>query len=341
MDPDCASIPQSLKPWPLGLQSVVAESYRDPAAVCSAYRQWVPVSDFRSLVPHAFCWHQAGHLLVNETWVSACSGTRHSVAMEECPQVYLVACLHGSFTVEMPQGVAHGVAGSAVLLPIGHRQAVCHQSAVATGMQPALIADVAAMMAGQERGSMPGLARTTTFTPMAFTAGPQASAIHGLLRYIDTCHAAGPTIAAHLGLDDVLHRLVAGLLLPSLLEAEPHAAERGREREGRNAFDDLIAYIRANLDQPLRLSDLEARSFYSRRALQYAFREQLGMTPRQWIREQRLARAREQLESSPARALSIRAVALACGYRTVGQFSTDFKRRFAITPSQVQRLPLT
>jgi AraC-like DNA-binding protein len=39
-------------------------------------------------------------------------------------------------------------------------------------------------------------------------------------------------------------------------------------------------------------------------------------------------------------AASIQAVALACGYRQTSQFSTDFKRRFGLSPSQVKRASL-
>ena len=109
-----------------------------------------------------------------------------------------------------------------------------------------------------------------------------------------------------------------------------------RTPDGRRSFDDLIDYIRAHLDQPLRLSDLEAQSHYSRRALQYAFRERLNSTPKQWIREQRLALALEELRREPRR--SIQAVALSCGYLRVSHFSQDFKTRFGISPSQARRL---
>jgi len=118
---------------------------------------------------------------------------------------------------------------------------------------------------------------------------------------------------------------------------EETAADRRRihGRAGGSSFDELIDTIRANLDQPLRLSDLEARSHYSSCALQYAFRERLGCTPRQWIREQRLEKAMRQLEQG-ARGSSIQAIALACGYRHAGHFSSDFRKHFGLTPSAVR-----
>ena len=140
-----------------------------------------------------------------------------------------------------------------------------------------------------------------------------------------------------LGLDDQIHRVAATMIQPKLLHEEAGDLGRVRERGGRDAFDELIDYIRANLDQPLRLSDLEARSHYSRRSLQYSFQERLGCSPKQWIREQRLAMALEQLQADGKRP-TVKNVALACGYLNTPHFSTDFKRRYGITPAQASRL---
>jgi transcriptional regulator GlxA family with amidase domain len=47
-------------------------------------------------------------------------------------------------------------------------------------------------------------------------------------------------------------------------------------------MDALIDDIRANLHRPLRLRDLEAQTFYSRRWLNEAFRRRFDRTPMQW-----------------------------------------------------------
>lgn len=145
-------------------------------------------------------------------------------------------------------------------------------------------------------------------------------------------------LPTQLALDDVLHRQGAVLLAPSLLEETPTDGERLRTRQGKSAFDDRLDCLRANLDQPPRLSDLEARSHDSRRSLQYAFRQKFSASPKQWIRQERLALAMERLrqEDPPP---SVQAVALACGYRNLSLFSGDFKRRFGISPFRVQRDP--
>jgi len=330
----------ALAPLPMGLESVIPEDYREPAEIYGAYRRTVQLKDFGNLVPRQACLHRVGYIQVNNTWVAACSGTRSVFLIENCPDLHLLACFDGNITVTMPEGVAHCQGGGAVLLPPGNRESMGHHSLGAISLKPAAVAAAAAAMAGRDYVSLKTLRAIEHFQPQSLNQGPQAQEILGWLRYLDICHADSAPIASRLGLDDVLHRLVACLLDPGLLTTAPEDLGRHRERGGRSSFDELIDYIRANLDQPLRLSDLEARSRYSRRALQYAFREKLGTTPTQWIREQRLARAMEQLEGNPEQRLPVRTVALSCGYRHMGQFSTDFKRRFGVMPSEVRRPPL-
>jgi len=103
-----------------------------------------------------------------------------------------------------------------------------------------------------------------------------------------------------------------------------------------DSFDQLIDYISANLDQPLSLTVLARRSSYSRRALQYVFRQRMGCTATQWIRARRLDLARQRLlTSSPGD--NVTSIALACGYRSMGLFSIEFQQRFHIKPSQLLR----
>jgi transcriptional regulator GlxA family with amidase domain len=101
-------------------------------------------------------------------------------------------------------------------------------------------------------------------------------------------------------------------------------------------LDDLIAFIQANLDQPLNLAILENYTHYSKRALQYAFRQRLGCTVSQWIRSQRLDLAYQCLQQAETRD-SVTSIALRCGYRSISLFSIDFQQRFHIKPSHLLR----
>ena len=139
-----------------------------------------------------------------------------------------------------------------------------------------------------------------------------------------------------LGMDDQIYRLLAMMLLPDLAQESSFDRVRLRGRQGRDAFDDLLDYIKINLDQPLNLTLLESRSHYSRRALQYAFRERLGCTATQWIRSQRLDLARQLLEH-PHLKDSVASIAMASGYRSLSLFSVDFQQRFHLKPSDLLR----
>lgn len=139
-----------------------------------------------------------------------------------------------------------------------------------------------------------------------------------------------------LQLDDQIYRLIAALLLPDLRLESPLDRLTQKDQQGRDAFDELIDYIKLNLAQPLNLTMLESQSHYSRRALQYAFRERLGCTASQWIRSQRLDLARRHLQN-PAPGQTVAAIATLCGYRSVSLFGVDFQQRFHVKPSELLR----
>jgi len=142
------------------------------------------------------------------------------------------------------------------------------------------------------------------------------------------------TLLDRMHLEDQIYRLVAAMLIPELRQESPHNRMRQRQVHCRDAFDELIDYILANLGEPLNLTDLENHSNYSRRTLQYAFRERFGCTPCQWIRRQRLKLAHQRLQNPQARD-SVSEIAFACGYRSISRFSVDFKRHYHIKPSHL------
>ncbi len=135
-----------------------------------------------------------------------------------------------------------------------------------------------------------------------------------------------------LRLDDLIRRLLVMLLVPDLLEPlEPAAV--GEQAPFVHAS--LVEWVLAHLDAPISLSDLEQRSHYSRRSLQHAFKERFGCGPMQWLRRQRLAKARSLLMQPGSHILS--EVALSCGYLTVASFSRDYTARYGEPPSVFRR----
>jgi hypothetical protein len=80
--------------------------------------------------------------------------------------------------------------------------------------------------------------------------------------------------------------------------------------------------------------ELEQRSHYSRRSLQYAFKARFGCGPMQYLRRQRLWLARRRLEE-PGPECSVGSIASVCGYLSLASFSRDFQRCFGIPPSSL------
>jgi AraC-like DNA-binding protein len=289
---------------------------------------------FRPLVAEQDFYQEIGLLQINRLRLMSYASAPVQLILEPTASVHLAAGFSGCRFARTPAGVMACRAGNGFLLPSGPIDVWGGASTVVMVLQPADLNRAAAAMVGNATtleplaGAAPGI-RHFQARELSLLQGQQ---LHALLQHLDTCLGSHPALPAQLGLDDVLLRLVVSWLQPQLLEETTADRRRIHGRAGGSCFDELIDYIRANLDQPLRLSDLEARSHYSSRSLQYAFHERLGCTPRQWIRQQRLERAMAQLEQG-GRSCSIRAIALACGYRHMGLFSSDFKKRFGLSPS--------
>jgi AraC-like DNA-binding protein len=314
-----------------GLQSLQHQLLPDPAAAYAAMAPVAALREFQPLVAECDFYQEIGLLQINQQQLISYVSAPVHFSYGRIPQVLLVASFAGGRFVRTPAGVVACRAGGGALLPPGSAAVSGSDSAAVIALRPDDLQRTAAAIAAE-----PGRpARFSGFSPRELGV-VQARQLHALMRHLDACVHCHPGLPAQLGLDDVVLRLVVTWLQPQLLEESAADQRRIHDRAGSSTFDALIDYIRANLDQPLRLSDLEARSHYSSRALQYAFREQLGCTPRQWIRQQRLERAMDQLQQGGG-GVSVKAIALACGYRHLSQFSADFKRHFGLSPSAVLR----
>ncbi len=309
----------------------------DPAAAQAARDSGVMVAQMRALCTHGSFVQQTGQLAINALRLVAWVSSPVEIRLAPADRPYLIAISGApSLCSTANDGVRSIPAGGGMLLPSQTPAAfTVHGSAVVLALCPTELYRAQQAITGTLLSADQAPAALGSFSSLLLN-GPQSAQLQALLRHLDTCLAHSAVLPGQLGLDGVLHRLVVAWLLPELrAERRLDRRRRIRDRADGRSFDALLDYIRANLHQPLRLSDLEARSHYSSRALQYAFRERLGCTSRQWIRELRLQRAMDQL-SSQGQESSIKAIALASGYRHMGQFSRDFKTRFGLSPSAVR-----
>src|SRR5262249_53234616 len=90
--------------------------------------------------------------------------------------------------------------------------------------------------------------------------------------------------------------------------------------------------LKAEPERPWSLTSLAAACDVAPRTLQKHFRRFLGCTPREFIRELRLDRARQLLLRGLAQA-SVTDVAARCGFDHLGRFATWYRERYGENPS--------
>ncbi|MGW7268235.1 GlxA family transcriptional regulator [Streptomyces sp. NPDC054842] len=90
-------------------------------------------------------------------------------------------------------------------------------------------------------------------------------------------------------------------------------------------------WILNNLHSPLPVADIARRANMSLRNFARVFRREVGATPGQYIERERIARARELLETTD---LTISQVARRCGFAAPETFFRSFGRTLGLTPKQ-------
>ncbi|MEU6264887.1 AraC family transcriptional regulator [Saccharopolyspora shandongensis] len=98
-----------------------------------------------------------------------------------------------------------------------------------------------------------------------------------------------------------------------------------------------MEYMLANLPESFSLSAVARHCEVSLRSLQIGFRRELGLSPGNWLRTQRLDRAHALLAAADPASTTVTATALACGFVHLGDFAAQFKQRFGESPSTVLR----
>lgn len=232
----------------------------------------------------------------------------------------------------------HG--GKPIFFAPGHayHYTVDHFNGLAFDIDLQRLRSTAAAMAGfgiSERRFQPDLAMVRAIGQSSERSASLMRMLRQAFALVDDAALEAAGTLAHLAVDDLIYRLLALLLFPrlsSLLEEQRHQAPLSRGR----ILEELIAWIEAHLDRPIQLTELEQRSGYSRRHLQAAFQQRYGCGPIQWIRRQRLERARKAL-LQPLGGETVSAIAARSGFRNLAVFSRDFHAAYGLKPSDLLR----
>ena len=137
--------------------------------------------------------------------------------------------------------------------------------------------------------------------------------------------------AAH---DELLEALLSAL--GSADTFEPDHDDRRRQAHGL-VVKKVEDYVLAHADDHVSLSDICRAAAVSERALQYAFREVMGLTPLAYLTRVRLHRVRTALLAGTQGTTTVSAEALKGGFWHFGEFSRAYKDCFGELPSDTLR----
>jgi AraC-like DNA-binding protein len=93
----------------------------------------------------------------------------------------------------------------------------------------------------------------------------------------------------------------------------------------------VVDTINNNFHKEIRITDLAFSVNLSRTRLFKLFKEELGLSPKQYLRILRIRKGKELLEKTR---FSIKEIAHQVGYNDGTHFMRDFKRIYAVSPSQ-------
>jgi AraC family transcriptional regulator len=93
-------------------------------------------------------------------------------------------------------------------------------------------------------------------------------------------------------------------------------------------------FVEANLARTIHLADLAGRAELSLYHFARAFKMSAGMTPRAFVEERRIERAKQLINETHH---SLADVAVDCGFGTQSRLTTMFKRRTGFTPAEYRR----
>jgi AraC-like DNA-binding protein len=275
--------------------------------------------------------HKSAVVTIGGLRLAASAHTPIRVVVDASDDVALIVPFAG-WSTAMIEGREHRwLAGhSAMYLPgVPRRGEAGLRSTLAIGLDSARLEQAARSMAPEAESATIRAALTTPRpVPLAHGEFSFATALRRICGLIDSCFSR-PDQLALLGVDDMIYRAVAMMLLPrqaaTAVAAQPSLA-------GRQPIDRACDYVLAHLFSPIRLEDLEAASGLKARALQMAFLKHHGRTPRQWILDRRLDAARARL-AEPGAERTITAVALECDFTRLASFSRVYDARFGERPS--------
>ncbi|MEC7265548.1 MAG: AraC family transcriptional regulator [Bacteroidota bacterium] len=130
--------------------------------------------------------------------------------------------------------------------------------------------------------------------------------------------------------DNMLQELIIRILQGNEKECY---IENASKLSSHNRLAYVIEYIGAHLHEPISVSDLSKKACMSESHFHKTFKEELGITPIDYINSQRIKLAIKLLKD-PTR--KIKEIYLECGFENRSYFNRLFKRKINVSPGEYQ-----
>lgn len=156
-----------------------------------------------------------------------------------------------------------------------------------------------------------------------------------LIGYLMECASQGLDLDKHRLIRQQIEQLVATTLLNSHRHNYQHPGQQKRAAIRPSHVRRVQEYIHAHAHETLSAEMLAEIGGVSLRGLYAGFKNFLGVSPMQYLRDTRMERVRAELLTGEVN--NVTGVALRWGFAHMGRFSAEYKSRFGETPSQSMR----
>lgn len=141
------------------------------------------------------------------------------------------------------------------------------------------------------------------------------------------------TAPHHAASRNTLGQTVMNLLLPFVEAPAEEPSLSGAFGRRRKVVARILEYAQEHPDWVPTVPELCERFYLSRRSLQYAFEDVLGVSPQVYLRTLRLNGVRRSLRNPGNAFMNVQEAAAAWGFWNLSQFSQDYRRLFGERPS--------
>lgn len=176
------------------------------------------------------------------------------------------------------------------------------------------------------------------FTGMTAVSAAAAKRLRSTLDFAWDLVAGNPAAADQPLVTSSAVRLLAAAALstfPNTATAEP--ARGDHHDTGRGMLERAIEFIEEHAGADLSAADIAAAANVSIRAVQLAFRRELGVTPQGYLRQVRLERAHRDLLAAGPAGPTVTAVSVRWGFSSSSRFAAYYREAFGVLPSHTRK----